>query len=93
MLRFPGGFSEIDFSKNKSLSLFESGGGAVKTLDFSNSPSIIEIALPYNQLETINVENCPKLRVLTCYNNNLSLEAVRKVINDLPDHSSGRPPR
>ena len=92
VLRFPGGFSEIDFSKNKSLSLFESGGGAVKTLDFGNSPSIIEIALPYNQLETINVENCPKLRVLTCYNNNLSLEAVRKVINDLPDHSSGRPP-
>lgn len=87
-LRFMyGGFSEMDFSKNKGLRRVECIGGTIKTLDFSGSPSLYCISFPQHHLESLKIYSCPSLQEVVCTNNYLSIEAVDELIRGLPDRS------
>lgn len=89
VLRFlQGGFSEMDFSKNKGMHLVECIGGTIKRLDFSDSPFLYCISFPQHRLESLKIYNCPSLQEIICTNNYLSLKAVDELIKGLPDRNN-----
>ena len=76
-----GGLTELDLSKNVSLTYLCCYGNQIVSLDLSNNKALQYLNCSYNLLSSIDVSNNTELQYLNCNYNNISTLDVSSLVS------------
>lgn len=78
----------LDVSANNHLTYLNCEQGNLKSLDLSKNTLLERVLCNTNQITSLQTAPTGKLKKLACYLNNLSAEAMKQLIDELPDRSA-----
>lgn len=75
----------LNLANCKQLTKLSANGNSLKELDLSSNPKLVELSCAGNELSSITLPQNAALLAITCFNNKIQGEAMKNLMNSLPD--------